>query len=162
MLDWRATGSPNHQGFKKILNLIRSGLKKILKSLKFNFLKPADTLKEERAQMHPTKRCWQNVLVFLAKLLRFIVCSSLLVKSYINQLDFSGKLFIIKKNSRELKCCWRASMTWWWNWVTEERKHGCGNPTVSMATVMLTELSPPHLGIIAAIIKETSCSVPGG
>lgn len=53
--------------------------------------------------MRPTKRCWQNVLVFLAKLLRFIVCSSFLVKSYIDQLYFSGKLLMKKKNTKKTK-----------------------------------------------------------
>ena len=34
---------PHHRGFK-VLNFIQGGIKKVLKSLKFDLLKPADTL----------------------------------------------------------------------------------------------------------------------
>lgn len=35
-----------------------------------------------------------------------------------------------------------------------ERKRGCGNSAVSMATIMLTELSPTHLSVITMISKH--------
>lgn len=34
-----------------------------------------------------------------------------------------------------------------------EKEHGCGNPAVSMATAVLTQLLPPHLGKYATIRK---------
>lgn len=102
--------------------------------------------------MRSTELCCQNVLVSSAELLVVVWrleasdthSSSIQNPTSISWIQWLGK----RQRSWSTESSWRASMPQRQAQTGSlgKRARGYGNPSVSMATAVLTELLPPHLG----------------